>query len=157
MLLSLVPFNATRALIMNARVMGLTQEFMVPDALSRIAYQNFDGMENRSVPFSLKPTDLQLCVSHHPWIDILPWPEIRDNLLRRDENSYDKKELCRDLRGFQAVADGRGGMIVWGDPWDPRGWEITEAFALKWPWVVNGCHEVLESTRRWRTVRGETR
>lgn len=155
MLLNLVQFNATRALVMNARVMGITREFMVPDARSQIAYQNFDGAVLSSVPLSLKPTCLQLTVSHHPWIDVLPWSEIRDNLLRRDENSYDKKELCRGLRGFQAVAGGWGGIIVWGDPWDPLGWEVTEAFASQWPWGVKNCHKVLESTRYWRAVGGE--
>lgn len=155
MLLSLVQFNTTRALVMNARLMGITQDIMAPGSRSQLASGDVDIAAHSSLPLSLKPTDLQLTVSHHPWIDILPFPEIRDNLLRHDENSYCKKELCRDLRGFQAVADGRGGIIAWGDPWDSRGWEVTEAFTSKWPWVVKDCHELLESTSYWRAVRDE--
>ncbi|KAH6699086.1 hypothetical protein BKA61DRAFT_621962 [Leptodontidium sp. MPI-SDFR-AT-0119] len=156
MLVSLVQFNTTRALVMNARIMGVTSEFMTPDARSRLASEGIEVQAHNSLPLSLKPTHLQLTKSHHPWIDILPFPEIRDNLLRRDENSYDKKELCRDLRGFQMVADGYGGMVAWRDPWNLQGWEVTKAFASKWPWVVKDCHELLVSTNRWRAIRGES-
>ncbi|KAH6983545.1 hypothetical protein BKA56DRAFT_631816 [Ilyonectria sp. MPI-CAGE-AT-0026] len=141
--------------VMNARVMGITQDIMVPGSRSQLTSKDGDIAAHNSLPLSLRPTHLQLTISHHPWIDILPFPEIRDNLLRHDENSYCKKELCRDLRGFQAVADGCGGIIAWGDPWDSRGWEVTEAFASKWPWVVKGCHKLLESTNYWRAVRDE--
>lgn len=155
MLLSLVQFNTTRALVMNARVMGITNNIMVPGSRSQFASEDVDIAAHNSLPLSLRPTHLQLTVSHHPWIDILPFPEIRDNILRHDEKSYRKEELCRDLRGFQAVADGCGGIIAWGGPWDSRGWEVTEAFASKWPWVVKDCHELLESTNYWRAVRDE--
>lgn len=155
LLLSLVQFNTTRALVMNARIMGVTSEFMVPDARSRLACKGIDVPLHSLLPLSLKPTYLQFMETHHPWIDILPFPEVRDNLMRRDERSYDKKELCRDLRGFQAVNDGYGGIIVWRDPWDPKGWEVTQTFAKKWPWVVKDCHELLVSTNHWRMIRGE--
>ncbi|KAM5370255.1 hypothetical protein ACJZ2D_008658 [Fusarium nematophilum] len=152
MLLNLVQFNTTRALVMNARTLGITSEIMLPDARSQLPCHAVDvAATHNSVPLSLKPTYLQLTVSHHPWVDILPLPEIRNNILRRDENSYDKKELCRDLRGFQDAANGLGGMIVWGDAWDPRGWEVTEAFASKWAWVIKDCPRLLESTRHWRS------
>ncbi|WQF89830.1 hypothetical protein CDEST_14844 [Colletotrichum destructivum] len=156
MLLSLIQFNTTRALIINARVMGITSELMAPDSRSRFVIGNSNATAHDLIPKSLEPTQLQLTVIHHPWIDILPFPEVRDNILRHDENMYDKRELCRDLRGFQSVTQGRGGLIVWTDPWDPKGWEVTEAFASKWPWVIRDCHELLESTTYWRAVRGES-
>ncbi|KAH7144151.1 hypothetical protein B0J13DRAFT_584975 [Dactylonectria estremocensis] len=153
MLLNLVQFNTTRALVTNARIMGITHEIMSPKSRSWFPSKGGDISTHDSLPPSLRPTLLQLTVSHHPWIDILPLPEIRDNLLRHDEKSYDNKELCRDLRGFQAVALGCGGMITWADPWDSRGWEVTEAFAAKWPWVIEGCHELLDSTNHWKAAR----
>ncbi|UPL00110.1 hypothetical protein LCI18_011044 [Fusarium solani-melongenae] len=157
MLLSLVQFNTTRALVMNARIMNITSELMLPDARSRLPDHAINGAATiPSVPSSLEPTHLQLTVSHHPWVDILPFPEVRDNILRHDEKSYDKKALCRELRGFQDVANGLGGMIVWGDPSDSGAWEVTEAFASKWPWVIQDCPRLLESTRHWRSIRGES-
>jgi hypothetical protein len=155
MLINLVQFNTTKALVMNARFIGVTKELMAPESQSQLASGSVGVSAYNSLPPSLRPTHLQLTISHHPWIDTLPLPEIRDNLLRRDENSYDKQELCRDLRGFQAVADGYGGMIVWGAPWDSQGWEVTDAFATKWPWVINGCQQLLKSTSYWRKVRNE--
>ncbi|KAB2573248.1 hypothetical protein DBV05_g8071 [Lasiodiplodia theobromae] len=169
LLLSLVRFNTTRAIVLNARAMGITAALMMaPESRSLLpSLPTTTAAEGAAadlssaasvlpllLPPSLRPTALQLSVSHHPWVDVLPLPELRDNLLRRDESTYDKKELCRDLRGFQAVEDGRyGGMVVWGEAWDPRGWEVTDAFAEKWPWVVEGCHALWESTAHWRAVR----
>ncbi|KAH6655944.1 hypothetical protein BKA67DRAFT_562236 [Truncatella angustata] len=157
MLLSLIQFNSTRALVVNARALGITREFMAPDSRSPFIAPNNGGLtSDTSMPSSLRPTQFQLTVAHHPWIDILPWSKVRDNLLLHDESSYDKKELCRDLRGFQKVAGSNyGGIIAWGEPWDPRGWEVTEAFASKWPWLIQDCYELLESTNSWRTMRGE--
>lgn len=155
MLPSLVQFNTTRALVMNARVMGVTSEVMVPGSRSQLADGTISSAAYDLIPESLKPTQLQLTIRHHPWIDILPFPEVRDNILRHDEGLYDKTELCRDMRGFQSVAHGRGGLIVWGDPWDPAGWEVTNAFAAKWPWVIKGCHDLLRYTRYWKELRGE--
>lgn len=80
----------------------------------------------------------------------------RDNILRRDTNSYDEVQLCRDLRGFQDVKSGYGGVVVCGPPWDPWGWEVTEEFALKWPWVIWACQRLFDSTNHWRATRGES-
>ncbi|EXL98032.1 hypothetical protein NOF04DRAFT_6442 [Fusarium oxysporum II5] len=154
-LLSLIQFNTTRALVIIANSMGLTKESMTPDARSRLTIAGIDTAIVGSLPPSLQPTNLQLSVSHHPWVDIIPIAGIRDNILLRDEALYDKAELCRDLRGFQQVAHGHGGMKIWKDPWDPDGWEFSEAFAIKWPWVIRECHELLESTNRWRKMRDE--
>jgi hypothetical protein len=47
------------------------------------------------------------------------------------------------------------GLIAWSDPWDINGWEITEQFARKWRWLMEGRFEVFSSTNKWRTARGE--
>ncbi|KAF4333253.1 hypothetical protein FBEOM_12935 [Fusarium beomiforme] len=154
-LLNLVQFNTTRALVIIAQSMDLRQESMAPGARSRLPITGLEKGIFDSLPASLQPTNLQLVVDHHPWVDIIPIAGIRDNILLRDEASYDKAELCRDLRGFQQVSQGHGGMRTWKDPWDPDGWEVSEAFAIKWPWVVEGCHELLENTNHWRKLRNE--
>ncbi|GIC84245.1 DUF3425 domain-containing protein [Aspergillus udagawae] len=128
---------------------------MGPSARSSFTSLNIDGPFFNTLPASLWPTALQRSVPHHPWIDLLPVEELRDNLLLQNETTYDAGQLCRDMRGFQSVSSGHGGVIVWGDPWDPQGWEVTEAFAQKWPWVVRGSRSLLESTNYWRRKRGE--
>lgn len=155
-LLSLVQFNVTRALVMNAKLLGLTSETMARGARSHIASAGINHVTfSNALPSSLLPTSLQRTVPHHPWIDLLPVPELRDNILRQGENSYDEVQLCRDLRGCQSVLNGPGGVIVWGEPWDPLGWEVTEVFAGKWPWLLEGCQSLFESTNYWRATKGE--
>jgi hypothetical protein len=154
-LLSLVQFNITRALVTNAKTLGLTTRRMSRQARSRFASTGVEATFIESLPPSLQPTIFQLTIPHHPWIDLLPVPELRNNLLRRSSDSYDAAQLCRDMRGFQQVAHGRGGVTVWGQSWDPHGWEVSPDFAQKWPWVVQGCQSLLESTNHWRGTRGE--
>ncbi|PIG69582.1 hypothetical protein AARAC_002745 [Aspergillus arachidicola] len=152
---SLVQFNTSRSLVANAEILGYTTSRMSPSAWSH--FTAVDGNESflNILPATLRPTALQCNVPHHPWIDLLPVAEVRDNLIRQDTSTYDAAQLCRDMRGFQCVSSGHGGVLVWGEPWDPQGWEVTEAFAQKWPWVVQGSRSLLRSTNYWRAKRGE--
>lgn len=127
---------------------------MNDDALSPFnsasIFQNF----TLAIPLSLHPTELQCQIPHHPWIDLLPIPRMRDNLLRAGD-SYDDIELCGDLVGFFNSPIARTGMVIWGDPWDVDGWEVTEPFLERWGWTIRGCGRLFESTNRWREKRGE--
>jgi hypothetical protein len=109
-----------------------------------------------SCPASLQPTSIQREISHHPWIDLFPIPQMRDNMLLAGD-TYDEYELCNDLVDFCDVPSERTGLIVWGEPWDPSGWEISEPFLNRWGWVVKGCVELLASTNYWRAQRGENK
>jgi hypothetical protein len=105
------------------------------------------------LPAGLQPTALQVSTLHHPWIDLLPVPEMRDNLFRRGMDSFDEDELCHALKGN--LPEHNPGVLVWRDPWDPSGWEVTERFVRDWGWVVVGCWDLLKSTNKWRAKRGE--
>ena len=87
----------------------------------------------------------------------MPSPTLRDNFIDLLE-TIDEDELCSDLIGglFEgdAEVDARG-WIVWKDPWDISGWEMTEGFIKKWGFVLKGCDESLQATNRWRRLRGE--
>lgn len=85
---------------------------------------------------------------------MLPFPQMRDNLIRAGD-SYNEMELCGDLVGFFNSPRARNGMIVWGEPWDPRGWEVTEDFLRHWAWTLKDCKELFGATNFWRTQRGE--
>ncbi|KAF7952991.1 hypothetical protein EAE96_006213 [Botrytis aclada] len=160
--MGLIQFNTTRAFIANAQILGLTTSSMTRTACSRFfvdltAGHTFFTIESSSLPLSLHPTPLQREIPHHPWIDLLPIPQLRDNLLRRN-NQFDEVELCREMRGVKSAKLGRkNGIIVWRDPWDESGWELTENFARKWAWVIRGCEGLFRSTDYWRSLRGEKR
>jgi hypothetical protein len=53
---------------------------------------------NPNIPSSLAPTKLQETQYHFPWINIMPFARLRDNLIRR-EGRFDNFELWRDLVG----------------------------------------------------------
>ncbi|KAE8354603.1 hypothetical protein BDV28DRAFT_146971 [Aspergillus coremiiformis] len=134
------------------------------------------------LPESLAPTSLQMDVVHATWINLIPFPQMRDNLIAWD-TCYDHPEFVRDLLGDtidenilaapwstrkliasklvlsegnnDEVAASRKGLILWGEPHRVESWEATPGFIRKWPWVVEGCEELIESSNRWRMMRGE--
>lgn len=152
-LLSLSKFNVLRAIIGNSKVLGLTTQDMQDDMLSpfnsptRIAPIGWD------LPASLYPTPVQRAIPHHPWLDCFPFPLLRENLIRAS-GALNDCELCGDVMD---PANEEIGMLVWGDPWMPQNWEVSETFLRKWFWVVNECPEILWSTNHWRMKRGMRR
>ncbi|KAF2965888.1 hypothetical protein GQX73_g7658 [Xylaria multiplex] len=154
----LVQFNFARALMANARVLGLTSSHLHDDAIS---YFHVAGpsppnvrVDVSALPTGLQPTDLQRCAPHHPWLDLIPIPQMRDNLFRRGERCFDDEQLCRAMRGHRDRTD--AGFLVWGDSWDSSSWEVTEDFARSsWGWTIAGCWGLFQSTNKWRARRGE--
>jgi hypothetical protein len=157
-LIHLIQFNVYRALLTNVYTLGLTPEIMDMDIPS--PFTTFGPVHiERLLPPALQPTRFQRSIIHHPYIDVFPFPFIRDKLLLPNED-FDDEDLCLDLVGGYRSAAGAGhtaGLIVWGEPWDPFAWELTEVFATKWRWILEGCVEIVESTNYWRAKRGEER
>lgn len=58
-------------------------------------------------------------------------------------------------RDEDEITAGRKGLIVWGEPYDRQSWEATPGFLAKWSWAVAGCDDLIESSNRWRLMRGE--
>ncbi|KAJ4294297.1 hypothetical protein N0V90_007987 [Kalmusia sp. IMI 367209] len=155
MLLTLIQFNVFRALMHNMRHLALSVDWLV-DYEADSAFVKAGGIFNEAAPPSLRPTALQCTVSHHPWVDLLPFPALRDNLLRVYETWPGEDELCDAVVGWCHAAEFRSGLIVWGEPWDPRGWEVTDGFARKFGWLLAGCEELIQATNAWRAFRDET-
>ncbi|KIX06206.1 uncharacterized protein Z518_04181 [Rhinocladiella mackenziei CBS 650.93] len=163
-LISLVYYNVYRALIANTEMLGLDLNLMYTDdypspflPLSQTANSNI-----RRLPPALQPTELQRTIAHHPQWDIIPDPDVRDNILRYGEENIDDLQLCLDMIGDGAYHDTgdldvqeKNGLIIWGEPWEIDGWEVTETFARKWPFMIRGAMAVQNSTNKWRTKRGE--
>ena len=108
----------------------------------------------RSLPPSLQPTATQRSIEHHPWLDLLPVPQMRDNLIRAGDFE-DEEQLCLNMKGIGRARSKNTGIVDWRDPWDPAGWEVTEAFACSWEWVIRDCRDLAHSTNQWRISRKE--
>ncbi|KAL0933837.1 uncharacterized protein CTRU02_210636 [Colletotrichum truncatum] len=157
-LLPLVQFNLFRGLMENMKILGITMPMVCDeDSLSPFGTDpSYNSSSFWNVPVYLRPTETQLTIEHHPWLDFLPLPRMRDNLIKADGN-YDDEELCLDMIGDGNAPSGKGEVILWGDAWDPMNWEVTEVFVTKWRWVLEGCEELIRSSNYWRAQRGENK
>lgn len=155
LLLTLIRFNIFRALIENTSSIGFNSEWLEYDAISPFyRVKEIGRLGEADYPRYLRPTILQQTVEHHPWIDLFPLPQMRDNILRSGD-SFDDTPLCLDLVENHQCPGQWSGLIVWTDPWDPYSWEVTEEFLKKWAWVIQDCWELFDSTNQWRVRRGE--
>lgn len=141
-------------------------------------------LSNKPLPQPLVPTSLQMVQPHSSWLNMFPFPRFRDNLITW-EDTFDPFDLCCDLFGDfinytpslpidnnpESIAsttseDNEGeeiydpttrrkGLIVWGEPWDVDGWEVTPGFMQKWAWLLEGCEYLIHASNRWRASRGE--
>ncbi|KAL0930049.1 uncharacterized protein CTRU02_214869 [Colletotrichum truncatum] len=197
-LLHLVQYNVFRAFISNKSTLnfllkGWTNKLPSPDDCPISGPYRDDTMVyplNPNIPVSLVPTRLQQTRYHSIWINLIPFPCVRDNLIR-NEGNFDHLDLLNDLIGElmsatparnkrisppavpasdpnnmwtlphtagldeDEVTAGRKGLIVWGEPHNIQSWEATPGFLAKWSWAVEGCDDLIESTNRWRLIRGE--
>ena len=155
MLLHLISLNFTRALMENTKILGLGPEQLHDDAISPFNTAGpWPNASLQSLPITLQPTAIQCSIPHHPWLDLLPIPQLRDNLILAGDFE-EETQLCLDMKGDGSPKTASSGIVVWSDPWDPEGWEVTEPFARYWGWVIKDCSDLAKSTNQWRAKRNE--
>ncbi|KAH8647210.1 hypothetical protein BX600DRAFT_476316 [Xylariales sp. PMI_506] len=158
-LITLIQYNVLRATLANMHIMSLLDR-LPPEcqaALSIPLDTLFCPSLPCSVPPSMQPTAIQQAVPHEYWIDLMPIPALRDNVILNYDR-IDDDEMCEDFTGglWEGYDDiEKRGVILWGEPWNADAWEVTEGFARKWPFLLKGCDELLTTTNRWRDLRGE--
>ncbi|KAI9737928.1 MAG: hypothetical protein M1834_009298 [Cirrosporium novae-zelandiae] len=120
----------------------------------------------QSIKPDLRPLPVQITISHHPYLDILPFPELRHraiSLASTNPAAFDEDQFFWDVLA--------GGLICWGGcspsrkesppagegvPWDIHSWEAEPWFLKKWRAVTGGADgELGRQTRWWREMRGE--
>ncbi|OBT65368.1 hypothetical protein VE03_06053 [Pseudogymnoascus sp. 23342-1-I1] len=192
-LLNLIQFNVLRGIFGNkSTLMSSAAYYKMVQISDNLQLERIEDSypvraitvsTSNDIPSSLVPTRLQATVEHWTWIDSIPFPRMRDNLINSGVD-YDTKELAHDLIGnlidfpsFYGLdcptdTDGventsesptrenestasRNGLVIWGEPHDPRSWEVTPGFLQKWWWTLEGCQDVMDSSNRWRLLRDE--
>lgn len=134
--ITLTSITALSAFESNAHLLLLSCEATLP----RI----FDPTDLH-MPASLTPTQLQKQIPHPSFVDILPFPGVRNRLLR-SLNVIELESLTEDL-----ILDS---FRVWGQvSWDSTGWEVSENFARKWWFLLD--EQILATTNFWRRQRFE--
>ncbi|KAF7717419.1 Uncharacterized protein PECH_006430 [Penicillium ucsense] len=166
--LGVTRLNVLRALHTNLGVLAYRPSDTQDDAQSIFTVAQPSSCPDREIlesklPPALRPTAIQRRVPHHPWLDLLPFPRMRDTLILA-QDFIDDEQLCHDMsgRGSTVVQQsgrdagiGETGILVWQEPWNPAGWEVTRSFVQRWGWVLRDCPELLLSTNAWRRYRGE--
>ncbi|KAL3459001.1 hypothetical protein BJX64DRAFT_291663 [Aspergillus heterothallicus] len=105
LLLPVTQWNLIRAAGINACLLGLSMTLLAGDIIS--PFNNTGPWVNGELlplPPSLQPTALQRSIIHHPWLDIIAVPSIRDALLRY-AGAYSEDELYNDLYSGLGPAD----------------------------------------------------
>lgn len=154
---TLVQLNVLDALAHNAAALNITIESLCADnTLSPFVCYGPSGLDEASLPLSLQPTALQRAVYHHPWIDILPLPEVRDSILRIS-GTPEEDDLNIDMVDVEENGREKPNLVIWGHHSDPWAWEATIPFLRKWGWLVRDCQTLLDSTNYWREKRGDKR
>ncbi|KAH6690375.1 hypothetical protein F5X68DRAFT_69470 [Plectosphaerella plurivora] len=108
-LLHLVQYNVFRAFVANKRTLntlltGWAAKTGTPVSLSSCPiggpYRDPTSVFplNPHIPASLFPTWLQQTTLHSFWINLFPFPGVRDNLIRHD-GTFDHLDLLKDLIG----------------------------------------------------------
>ncbi|PWN38616.1 uncharacterized protein FA14DRAFT_153935 [Meira miltonrushii] len=110
-----------------------------------------------NIPLNMHPTEAQLRIDHHPFIDIaFPWPSMREKILTMLASSIiDEGDLCDDCfqSGLPGNPNQEPAFLIWGTDYsDPFAWEVGEKFAQKWWFLLD--EEIIYRSNWWRKQRG---
>jgi hypothetical protein len=111
-----------------------------------------------SLPEVLRPTNAQIMIPHHPLIDFLPWPSVRDRLLAIAALPAEARppSAAGDLWFLNFAYDlednSEGVRINGGDPYDPESWEVGQKLFEGWWFVFD--RRVVDRSNKWRKLRG---
>jgi hypothetical protein len=98
-LLHLIQYNVFRALVSNKRTLNTLPTDPTACPITGPCRDDTTSFPlNPNIPPSLAPTNLQQSRYHSTWINVIPFPRIRDNLIRC-EDRFDHWELMQDLIG----------------------------------------------------------
>ena len=120
--INLTEYSLLRAFVQNARLLAICPEaFADDDALSPWTIANpYPAL----TPHDLSPTPLQLSTPHHPYIDIISSPSLRDNIILSVRTEEQEEQLCREVHC--------GSFTIWGSqPWN--------AFSMYFPPLYNAA------------------
>lgn len=128
-----------------------------PDTLVKIIQNNYADLKP-----DLRPTKTQITRKHPAYLDVLPFPDLRDRLIElttHDPPLLDEEEFLRDATSGGVVCWGSSGGVGQspaggGAPWDSRSWEAKTWFLNKWNWLIGEESDLARNSAWWRTMRG---
>ena len=110
------------------------------------------------LPAHYQPTDAQLSVPHHPFIDALPWPSVRNKLIWAfTQPPQFRPPSARDPMAVMYLAldvddDAEGVRIRGSNELDEKSWEIGQTMFKNWWWAFS--RSIIDNSNRLRMNRG---
>ncbi|KAK5093987.1 hypothetical protein LTS08_008771 [Lithohypha guttulata] len=140
----LTQYSLLRAFLQNASILHLEPHVFADDnALSPWTVSN---PYRTLTPPMLSPTPLQLRTPHHPYLDVIAPPRLRDNILMARLTDEEEEIVCYAIHSDS--------FTVWGEqPWNAMGWEMSQSFTNDWAWLLD--EETIQYSNFWRAERGE--
>lgn len=110
------------------------------------------------LPIAWQPTPLQVLTKHHPMIDFMPWPNVRERVIgifslpdqMRPPNATGPMALLNFAYDFEDESEGV--RIFGDDPCDPNGWEVGQIFFERWWFLFD--RDIISNSNRLRRLRG---
>ncbi|KAI1629096.1 hypothetical protein EDD37DRAFT_604004 [Exophiala viscosa] len=110
------------------------------------------------LPTNLRPTFTQMTVSHHPAIDLLPWPSARDKMIKvlsqppevRPPGAASPMALVNFIYDLEDSAEGV--RISGNDPYSGQNWEVGEKLFKSWWWMLD--RDIVRRSNELRALRG---
>lgn len=129
---------------------------MVPRRLSRFDHRRRIA-RLRDAP-NMHPTKVQMEIPHSVFIDVLPWPEVRDKVIRLTASGkIDGMRFKSDMMGKAYNLNGEGNTLrIHGDePLDGETWELSEGFLREYQPLIDFDWRIIKRTNFWRRLRGD--
>ena len=112
-----------------------------------------------TLPPHLQPTPTQRLIPHHPMLDLLPWPNVRDKLIQvfhlpvsqRPKTAQDPMGILRLVYDIED-AGGEGINVHGQDPFQASGWEIGQLVFERWWWAFET--DIVQTSNQARKKRG---
>lgn len=114
-----------------------------------------------ALPPDLQPTEVQGTIPHHPLLDILPWPSVRNKFIYIFSQPVEMRpKVARDpLALVQLQYDledsAEGVRISSEDCFNGKNWEIGQVVFQNWWWALD--RNVVEHSNMLRARRGAPR
>lgn len=147
-----------RGLMTIAKRLEIDQFVFDIHAVSPFCLPNTALNSYQHLPPSLRPTAVQRSTPHHPALDLLPWPDVRDKLIMVFSQPVEiRPPSARSPTAFVEwiydLEDSAEGARIWGeDPADEGNWEVGEKVYDRWWWALSA--QVVTQANAWRGARG---
>ncbi|KAF1361078.1 hypothetical protein EJ07DRAFT_164671 [Lizonia empirigonia] len=115
-----LPLTVFTALFMNGQILSLSCSTILASK---------SAPPTAAVPIPLRPIASQLTTVHFQWIDRLPFPKLRDSLIRL-QGVVDLEDFLNDIFTMPSFEIRAGAAC-----WDPRAWSMESEWARKWGWL----------------------